>query len=66
MGLYKDYDDHYNSMDYNYSDDSHDMLHKKRVRRMLEDKLERKRLKEALEDFDSDLDDEFNWDDTDK
>lgn len=36
--------------------------HKKRVRQMLEDRLERKRLKAQLDDLDED---EFDWDDFD-
>ena len=37
-------------------------LHKKRVRRMLEDRLEQKRLKKELEDFEGELEDDFDWD----
>jgi hypothetical protein len=43
-------------------EDSKVTEHKREVRRMLEDKLDQKRLKEELEDFDGELDGEFNWD----
>lgn len=50
--------------DYNYQDDeSEDLSQKKKVKRLLEERLERKRLKdEWKEDFDE-LNGEFNWDD---
>ena len=46
-------------------EDSKVVAHKREVRRMLEDKLDRIRLKEELEDFDGELDGEFNWDEFD-
>ncbi len=50
-----------------YSETSHqydqsELAHKKHVRQMLEDRLERRRLKEELEFFDGELDAEFDWD----
>ncbi len=36
--------------------------HKRAVRRLLEDRLERKRLRDELEDFDGELEGEFDWD----
>ena len=36
--------------------------HKREVKRMIEARLERKRLKDELEDFDGELEDEFDWD----
>jgi len=42
------------------------LSHRRRTRKMLEDRLERKRLRQELDDFDSDLDDmedEFDWHD---
>ncbi len=70
MSLHReDYDDQSLS-DMNYEEDAHEVEEqhdgaeqKKRVRRMLEDRLERKRLREELED---ELDGEFDWDDYDK
>lgn len=43
-----------------------DLSHKKQVRKLLEEKLERKRLKEEfMDDFDE-IGGEFDWDDLDK
>lgn len=39
--------------------------HRREVKRMLEDKLERKRLRDELEDFDGELEGDFDWDDFD-
>ena len=68
MSLHKDYDDQsFSEVNYEEEFDRIEEIdegdHKKRVRRMLEDRLERKRLKEELDD---ELDGEFNWDDIDK
>jgi hypothetical protein len=64
MSLHKEYDD-YSFTDHNYEDEI-DIDHKRRVRRMLEDKLERKRLKEEFKDDFDELAGEFNWDELDK
>ena len=61
MGLYKDHDENHQGLDYNYQDDAEELVHKKRVRRMLEAQIERKRLREELEDYVGELDDEFDW-----
>lgn len=58
-------DYHGGSVDYN-DDDSEVSAHKKDVRRKLEARIDRKRLKEELEDYEGELDDDFNWDDLDK
>lgn len=63
MSLHKDYDDSRSFPDFNSKDDPDELNHKKNVRRMLEDRLDRKRLKEELED---ELDGEFRWDDHDR
>lgn len=63
MSLHKDYDDNKSFSDFNYDEETEDLDHKKQVRRMLEDRLERKRLKEELED---ELNAEFDWDDLDR
>lgn len=47
------------------NDDEKDLSHKREVRRMLEEQLERKRLKDELEDFDGELEDDFDWDNLD-
>jgi hypothetical protein len=63
MGLQNDYDDGASFSDFNYEDDIEELDHKKQVRRMLEERLERKRLKQELDD---ELEGEFDWDDVDK
>lgn len=65
MGLHEEYDDQSFS-DYNYDDDIDDMTQKKRVKRMLEDRLERKRLRDEFKDDFDELSGEFDWDELDK
>lgn len=65
MGLHEEYDDQSFS-DYNYDDDMDDMTHKKRIKRMLEDRLERKRLRDEFKDDFDELSGEFDWDELDK
>lgn len=63
MGLHKDSDEDASLFnDYSYEEDNEQLSHKKRVRRMLEDRLERKRLKEEIDE----LDGEFDWEELDK
>lgn len=65
MGLHKEPDDQSFS-DFNFDDEFEDISRKKQVKKMLEDKLERKRLKEEfMDDFDE-LNGEFDWDELDK
>lgn len=68
MGLHKDYDyrDDYNLNDYDHEEDAETRHHRKRVRQMLEERLERKRLKEEIDDIDDLLEDEFDWDHTER
>ncbi len=56
------YSDDQNFSDFDYHEDAQASPHKKRVRQMLEDRLDRKRLKEELDDFDGELEDKFDWD----
>ncbi len=63
MSLHKEYKDKSSYSEFKPDEDTEDLNHKKQVRRMLEDRLERKRLKEELED---ELDGEFDWDDLDR
>ncbi|KTD03449.1 hypothetical protein OQJ19_00540 [Fluoribacter gormanii] len=65
MDLQEDYDDQSFS-DYNYDDDIESTAHRKNVRRMLEEKLERKRLKEEFKDDFDELSGDFDWDILDK
>lgn len=74
MGLnrnhHNDHDDKYSGSDAYYNEQEHDsvddLIHRKRVRRMLEERIERKRLKEDLEDYEGELDGEFDWDNLDR
>lgn len=66
MGLRSDYDE---NEDYSFSDyypdekmDAVGLKHKKYIRRKLEERLERKRLKAEFDE----LDGEFDWDDFEK
>ncbi|WP_454783090.1 PA3496 family putative envelope integrity protein [Legionella sp. WA2022007384] len=65
MDLHEDYDDQSFS-DYNYDDDIESTAHRKNIRRMLEEKLERKRLKEEFKDDFDELSGDFDWDILDK
>ncbi|AWN74046.1 hypothetical protein LEAN103870_08315 [Legionella anisa] len=65
MDLHEDYDDQSFS-DYNYDDDIESTAHRKNVRRLLEEKLERKRLKEEFKDDFDELSGDFDWDVIDK
>lgn len=60
----KDYDDDTSSYgDFPKEDDS-ELAHRRQVRKMIEERLERKRL---LNELDGDeLEDNFNWDDLDR
>lgn len=64
MALHEEYDDQSFS-EYKY-DDEIDTTHRKNVRRMLEEKLERKRLKDEFKDDFDELGGEFDWDLLDK
>ena len=63
MGLHRDYEDRHSFTDFKQEDDVEELNHKKQVRRMLEDRLERKRLKEELED---EFDGEIDWEQLDR
>lgn len=58
MSLNKIYDEHQAFPDLQLEDEVSSLEHKKRVRRLLEERLERKRLKEELDD---ELEGEFDW-----
>lgn len=58
MGMNREIED-YSSYDYNYEEDMEDATHRRQVRKMLEDRLERKRLQAEIEDeFD-----DYDWSD---
>lgn len=56
MGLQKDYDEMEFFTDFSFENEEN-MSHKKRIRRLLEDKLEKKRLRDEFDE----LDGEFYW-----
>jgi hypothetical protein len=66
MKHYSDRDDSYQALEGSddYELDGIDSR-KKEVRRKLEERMERNRLKKELEDYEGELDDDFNWDDVD-
>ena len=65
MALHKSYEEQFFA-DYGYEENLVDINHKKKVKRMLEDKLERKRLREEFKDEFDEFDAEFDWDELDK
>lgn len=65
MALHEEIDD-YSFSDLNYDNDMSDLDHKKKIKRMLEDRLERKRLKNEFKDDFDELSGEFDWDEVDK
>lgn len=66
MGLHRDYDDGRSFSELGYDEDADELDQKRRVRKLLEERLERKRLKEEFKDEFDDEGDEFDWDDFDK
>lgn len=46
--------------------DPDDNRRKKEIRRKLEDRMERRRLKQELEDYEGEYGDDFDWDELDK
>ncbi len=67
MPLNEEIDDYFFS-DYNYEEMANidELNQKKRVRRLLEDRLERKRLKNEFKDDFDELNGEFDWDELDR
>jgi len=65
MGLHKDQENR-SSGDFNIDEDADELTRRKKVKKLLEERLERKRLREEfMDDFDE-LDGEFDWDELDK
>ncbi|STX29062.1 Uncharacterised protein [Legionella beliardensis] len=62
MGLSKDYERELDDDAQSFSDfpleEEEDLAHKKQVRKLLEEKLERKRIREDIDELDGD----FDWD----
>jgi hypothetical protein len=65
MALHEDSEEQSFS-EFNYDDEVDDLSQRKKVKRMLEDRLERKRLKDEFKDDFDELNGEFDWDDLDK
>lgn len=59
MNLHHEYDETLSFIDRPEQD--HALLHQKKVRQQIEDRLALKRLKQELEYFDGELDGEFDW-----
>ena len=64
MSLHEEFDNQFS--DYNFDDEIEDLPKKKRIKRMLEDKLERKRLRDEFKDDFDELSGDFDWDELDK
>ncbi|MCA0403980.1 MAG: hypothetical protein LCH30_09315 [Proteobacteria bacterium] len=61
MGLRHEHEEDYSFSDFPIEEEreAEELSHKRQVRKLLEEKLERKRLKEEFDELDGD----FNWDD---
>jgi hypothetical protein len=67
MGLHgnKDRDPFSAFSEYDSGEDIETLAHRRKIRRLLEDKLEHKRLKDLCKDDLEETEEEFNWDDWD-
>jgi hypothetical protein len=65
MSLHGNYDQHHVS-EYKYDDEVDDLPKRKRIKKLLEDRLERKRLKDEFKDDFDEINGEFDWDELDK
>lgn len=65
MGLHEEHEDPSFS-DFRFDDELDELTRKKRVKRMLEDRLERKRLRDEFKDDFDELGGDFDWDELDK
>ena len=61
MGLRREHEEDFSFSEHHFEEDheKEDLSHKRHVRKLLEERLERKRIKEEFDE----LDGEFNWDD---
>lgn len=60
MNLHHDYEETWSFIDLD-EHETNGLLHQKKIRQKIEDRLELKRLKQELEYFDGELDGEFDW-----
>ena len=67
MALHEDSDD-YSFTDFKYDelDDTEKLNQKKKVKRLLDERLERKKLKDEFKDDFDELNGDFDWDELDK
>lgn len=65
MGLHEDYDDQFFS-DFNYDEDIKDIDQRKKIKKLLDERLERKRLKEEFKDDFDELNGDFDWEEQDR
>ncbi len=67
MKAHKDYSEDPSAMNWMDQHESEEiLLHRRRTRKLLEDRIEQKRLRQELDDFDTNadnLEDEFDWHD---
>lgn len=65
---YDEYDDHHLSSEQgdDLEFDPADSHRKMEIKRKLDERMERRRLKQELEDYEGELDEEFDWEDFDK
>lgn len=64
-----DHEEHYTSSEFGddvENNDPTDCKRKMEIKRKLEERMEKRRLKHELEDYDGELDADFDWDDHDK
>ncbi len=62
MGLHHEEHGDHSFSDYNLDDNVEDIAQKKKVKRLLDERLERKRLKEECKDDFDEINGEFDWD----
>lgn len=62
MSLHRERDETYSFSDFSIDEDKDELNRKKHLRKRLEDRLEKKRLRQELDE----LDGEFDWDELDR
>ena len=62
MGTHLDISDSYNHAEFLHHETPEDLSHRKQIRKLLEKRLEQKRLREEIDELDGD----FDWGDLDK
>ena len=62
MSIHKEISESYGPSEFFYEESSEDLIHRKQIRKMLEKRLEYKRLREEIDELDGD----FDWDELDR